>query len=268
MKRQSLALYFSLAFAWTWGLWLIPVLATRGVLTLSPAQEFPLLVTGACGPLVAAFVALYRDGGLRAMRDFALRALRWRIGPLYLAAALFLAPAAAALAVALYAHQGGAAFAFAMPLAQLPATFLLLFFLGGSVEEEFGWAYAIDGMQQRWGLLPSTLALGVVWGFWHLPLFFIAGLSQSYTPFWAFMILVLSLRILYVWVYEGAGKSILASLLFHTSANLAYNIFNLLDHSSKNQPVYVYFVLFCAVPAAVVAATAKCFRLGAAPTFR
>jgi uncharacterized protein len=260
MKNRNWPLYFAVAFVWTWGFWLVPVLAARGVLTLSFPQEFAILVAGACGPFVAAFVALYRDGGWRAMLDFALRAFRWRIGLLYLAAALFLAPAAAALAVFVHAHQGGSVFAFAMPLAQIPATFLMLFFLGGSVEEEFGWAYAIDGMQQRWGLLPSTLALGVVWGFWHLPLFFIAGLSQSFTPFWAFLILVISLRVLYVWVYESAGKSILASLLFHTSANLAYNLFDLLDHSSKSQPVYVYFVLFCAVPAACVALTAKCYR--------
>lgn len=220
------------------GFWSVAVLATKGLLTLSPGQLFPLLVTGACGPLVAAFVALYRDGGWRTMRDFALRSLRWRIGLVYLTAALFLTPAMAALAMALHAYQRGTTFTFAMPLAQIPATYLLLFFLGGSVEEEFGWAYAIDGMQQRWGLLPSTLALGVVWGFWHLPLFFIAGLSQSYTPSWAFLILVIALRILYVWAYEGGGKSILASLLFHTSANLPFNLFILLDHDSKSQPVY------------------------------
>jgi membrane protease YdiL (CAAX protease family) len=247
---------------WSWLFWSVPVLATKGLVTLPSALRFPILVTGACGPLVAAFAALYRDGKWRAMRDFALRALRWRIALAYLCAALFLTPVLAALASGLHAHRAGSSFAFAMPLTHIPATFLLLFFLGGSVEEEFGWAYAIDGMQERRRLLPATLMLGVVWGFWHLPLFFIAGLSQSYTPFWAFLILTVSLRTMYVWAYESSAKSILASLLFHTSANLAFNLFVLVDHASNSQPVYVSFAVLCALSAALLALTGKCFRPG------
>jgi membrane protease YdiL (CAAX protease family) len=250
------------AFGWAWLFWSVPVLATKGLVTLPSALRFPVLVTGACGPLVAAFVALYRDGGWRAIRAFASRSLRWRIGPLYLGASLFLVPVLAALATELHAHQAGGRFAFAMPLTHIPASFLLLFFLGGSVEEEFGWAYAIDGMQERWRLLPATLGLGVVWGLWHLPLFFIAGLSQSYTPFWAFLIVTISLRTMYVWAYESSAKSILASLLFHTSANLAFNLFVLVDRASNRQPVYVSFAILCAIAAAVLAFTGTCFRPG------
>lgn len=216
--------YFVLAYCISWCAWIVPVLASHGVIPLPPHWNTLFEVVGAFGPFVACFICLYLDGGWTTVREFALRCLRWRIRPVCLLPAIFLAPVLAALAVYIYAQFGGSQLALAMPLGAIPLTFVLLFFLGGSVDEEFGWAYAIDRLLTRFRPLPAAVILGILWGFWHLPLFFIAGTTQFFVPLWMFLILTVSFRTLFVWAYESTGKSILVTLLFHTSVNMAFSL--------------------------------------------
>src|SRR5436853_185126 len=69
------------------------------------------------------------------------------------------------------------------PWAILPA-FAFILLLQGPVPEEFGWrGYALDRLQARWGALTSALVLGVVWGLWHLPLFFLPAAGIYVLPF-------------------------------------------------------------------------------------
>jgi membrane protease YdiL (CAAX protease family) len=58
------------------------------------------------------------------------------------------------------------------PLMVLP-TFLMILFVGGALGEEIGWrGYALDKLIASHGILVGTLILGLIWSFWHLPLFF------------------------------------------------------------------------------------------------
>jgi hypothetical protein len=180
-------------------------------------------------------------------------------------AALFLLPALGAAAAFVYSRQTGTAFALETSIAHLPFLLLELFLIGGSVGEEFGWAYAIDAMQQVWKPLRAAVILGATWGCWHLPLFFIPGLSQSHMPFWAFLILTVSLRVLYVWAYDGSRKSILAPLLFHTSANLTFNLYTIVNSHGTDERCFIYFALFTAGAAIVITATSPMYRPVATP---
>jgi membrane protease YdiL (CAAX protease family) len=216
--------------------------------------EVPILMIGAFGPLVASFLLTYREQGPKALLRFAARALRYRIPAGQLSVALLLTPVLAAIATYLHSREGGPAWAVAVPFASMPALFLLLFFLGGSFQEEFGWAYAIDRMQKKWPTLLASALLGIVWAFWHLPLFFIPGLSQFYMPFWSFLLLTIALRIIGVSIYNAANRSILATLLFHTSTNFSMNLFPLIrrDENVVQRP-WTYFALLTAAAAVCIA---------------
>ncbi len=258
--------YFVLAFSISWVVWMVPLLASRGVLSMPGAVQIGLVVLGSFGPFIAAYVSLYRDGGWPAMRDFAKRSLRYHIGWIYLLAALFLVPLIGLCAAFVYARLGGPTLALAMSFAQIPLLFLVLFLVGGSVNEEFGWAYAIERLQQRRKLLSAAVILGVIWGFWHLPLFFIVGGSQSFMPFFAFLMFTIGARVLFVWAYEGTGKSILVTLLFHTTANLTLNLFALVDRSpQRDERGFIAFGCLTLVAAAIVALTSRRYRSALQP---
>jgi len=116
--------------------------------------------------------------------------------------------------------------AFINPLIIVPA-FIYILFLGGPVGEEFGWrGYALDRLQARFNALNSSVLLGIVWGLWHLLLFFMED-QEIYrnVPIIGFILDTILLSILFTWVYNNTNGSILAILLFHTTGNLAHFIF-------------------------------------------
>jgi uncharacterized protein len=262
MKKPVLrpALYFAICFAFTWCAWIFPVLASKGVIRLAQGPMFWILVIGSFGPFIAAFATLGFQGGRQAMKSFALRAVRLRVGVKYLLAAFFLVPLIGLAAALLHAAQGGPPFAFAVRLAHLPMLYVMLFFIGGSCGEEFGWAYALDALQERTNTLTAAVLLGAIWGCWHLPLFFIAGLTQSFIPFWVFLIFTISQRIIYTWGYEGTRKSIFTTLLFHTSSNLAFNLYVLVDTVHGDQRGFTDFAFLMAAAAIAVALTSKGYK--------
>ncbi|GLQ87790.1 CPBP family glutamic-type intramembrane protease [Dyella flagellata] len=259
--RTSAWFYFGAAFGITWVFWLLPVLANHGVLQLGQAAQLACLFAGSFGPFIAAFLAVYRDGGWPAVREFAGRSLRYRMGPIYFLAAVLLTPVAAALSMAWLASHGGPPFAVGVSLGHLPLLYLELLLFGGSVNEEFGWAYAIDRLRQGQGLLRAAAVLGVIWGCWHIPLFFVPGLTQSFMPFWVFVLFTVALRIVIVWGYASNRQSILIALLFHTASNLAFNLFEVVDRSPKHdERGFIGYGLIVLVVALLIAFTARCYR--------
>ena len=105
-------------------------------------------------------------------------------------------------------------------------TFLFMFFLGGSVQEEFGWrGYALPRLLKIWNPLVSSLVLGVVWGVWHLPLFYISGTSQFYMPFGIFFLLTPLFSLVNTWVYLRTGRNLFSALLLHTAINTSLSLF-------------------------------------------
>lgn len=260
--RTPALFYFAIAFGMTWIMWLFPVLATHGVLTLSPTAQLICLLVGSFGPFFGAFLAIYRDGGWSAVKEFAGRSLRYRIGPIYLLTALLLMPVLAGIAMWWWSKHGGPAYTLLVPIAQFPLLYAELFFLGGSVNEEFGWSYAIDRLQQGRRLLSAAVILGVIWGCWHIPLFFVVGLTQSFMPFWAFVLFTVAFRILIVWGYENNRKSILVPLLFHTGSNFSFNLYNIIDRTpQRDERGFIGYCVITLLVAVIVALTARCYRL-------
>jgi len=246
--------FFAIAYVFSWVFWTGALAGQRGWVS-SPALvklNTPLLMAGAFGPFVAAMILSARESKGGAWRLLK-RALRWRIPPVVLMVSVVLVPVMAALAVEIRAAQGGPALVCNVAPKTLIVLVILLFFLGGSFQEEFGWAYAIDRMQPRWGFVKGSLLLGVIWACWHLPLFFMPGQSQSHMPFWTFLILTAALRVMFVWAYNSSAQSVLVTLLFHTSLNLTLNLFTVLDMSPGSEQVtWMYFTGMLAVVAGVM----------------
>ena len=98
--------------------------------------------------------------------------------------------------------------------------FLLVLLLGGLLCEEFGWrGYALPALQERYSWRVASLILGVIWGLWHLPLFYIANTAQSHIPFALFMVNTVALSVLFAWLFNRTKGSVLPALVLHTAVN-------------------------------------------------
>ncbi|MCC8358311.1 CPBP family intramembrane glutamic endopeptidase [Salinimicrobium sediminilitoris] len=105
--------------------------------------------------------------------------------------------------------------------------FLVFMLLGGPLAEELGWrGFLLDPLQEKWGSLKASLIVGFFWLIWHLPLFLIAGTSQSQKgfgfSFWSWSLQIMVLSVIFTWIHNHTQKSILAAVLLHFMANFFY----------------------------------------------
>jgi len=232
MKRcftgNPLLAFFVLAFGFAWIFW-VPVAVASALGDFRLPNPVYALSLSACAPTFAAiFVTAVIQGptGIRALwrRVVAWRfSLRWYLFILVSPAALFLAGGflrdlsrGAELNLA-------AAPAFSQPGLN-PWLLLPVWLIGGLVlgplNEEIGWrGFALPHLQRRLSPVAATLMLGSLWGVWHLPLFFIPGMSQAGQPVLPFLVSVACNAFFYTWLHNRTGGSILPAILLHVTFN-------------------------------------------------
>ena len=248
--------FFTIAYGFSWLFWLPGVLATRGLFEL-PIPATVLVILGAHGPLIAAFSLTYRETGRAGIKELVRQGFNLRLAPGWILVILGLPVILAGLAWAMSVATGGPRTELtllAQPLLILP-TFLILFFVGGSIQEEFGWrGYALPRLLLKWSALTASMVLGVLWGLWHLPLFYTAGVSQAYMPLWAFLILAIAFSILFTWFYINTNNNLLSALLFHTAINTSLSLFPPIQQSvNGDQRAFVLLmVLYVIVAVSII----------------
>jgi len=208
------AWYFLLAFVITWSLQLPALLAARHVIE-GPADRYMALVgLGAFGPMAAAMIASRIEGtGIRALfRPLSI----WRVGARWYLAALALPGGIFVVAAGAYDLLGG----HGEPLLYPPndAAYLLaaLVFPFG---EEIGWrGFAFPRLRDRVGPLGASVVIGIAWTFWHVPMLTLQGVAPwLYAVFVPFMV---GGSILFAWIYQRTGGSLLLAVLTHVGAHL------------------------------------------------
>jgi uncharacterized protein len=133
---------------------------------------------------------------------------------------------------------------------------VVAFALAAGLVEEPGWrGAASDAWQARTHPLGAALAIGVLWALWHLPLYFIEGTYQhglglGSTRFWLTNLVLVQLGVLYLWLANGSGGSILVAILAHAGFNIAGE----LVPRSVTGDLVAFFVV-AAMTVTVVAAT-------------
>jgi uncharacterized protein len=227
LKRYPLLSFYLLAFAFTWSIWLPAAAGTYGLLPF----RVPIAIDGAAyflGPPLAAGLVLYGAEGWAGIRVLLLRLCDWRVGTRWYAFALLWRPAVATAALALMAALGARPPALHGPWYLVAPLYLLtsLANIFTYVGEEIGWrGYALPRLQARLGPLVAGALIGLLAGLWHLPAFFITGHPQYGVPIAPFMIWMVALSIVFTWLYNRTGGSLLPVALLHGAINSAGVVF-------------------------------------------
>ena len=215
--------YFVIAFAFTWFFWTLAALGARDVIPALPG----LVVIGTFGPLVAAVILTGQERGRAGVRSLLGRILQWRVAPIWYAVAL-LGPLVITLGAMVLEvlFLGGQPPSLGVLIRELPSTLLtlvvnavyLLIFV--TLGEEVGWrGYALPALQARYSALLASLILGVLWGLWHLPVFFNPDTSYSRLPFFLFLAFIVLIAVLMTWLFNSTGGSVLMAMFFHAVLN-------------------------------------------------
>ena len=164
--------------------------------------------------------------GKEGLRDLGQRTLRWRVGFIWWAVALFFTGLIVLFSIAINAVLGGGfpSFAFFRQEWYLTPVVFLVTIIGGPLGEEFGWrGLALPNLQRKWGPMVASIIIGVVWALWHLPLFFQpetvhAQIGLQLLPVYVAGEIVLAIII--TWVYNKTGSSLLVGgIILHNADN-------------------------------------------------
>jgi len=139
---------------------------------------------------------------------------------------------------------------FAMGQYSLPLTFILSIF-SGPTGEESGWrGYLRPALENRYGFLPGSLLLGLVWAFWHAVLWFVDSdfTGLSLIPY------------IFANVVVMTSLSVMMNVVLKSNNNLFYAVwihfcFNFL-YGFLKADIWFYIIL-----SAVYAIIALCFLL-------
>lgn len=111
-----------------------------------------------------------------------------------------------------------------LPLYFLPLMIIAMVFAGGL--EEAGWRYiTFFELNKKFNFAISTLITAIIWWLWHLPLFFIPGVSQFQKNFFVFGIVVLGLSFMLSTIRK-LTNSIWLCVLCHAIVNSLGNFFH------------------------------------------
>jgi membrane protease YdiL (CAAX protease family) len=191
-----------------------------------------LLFVGIWGPTIAGFIMTRVVDGKEGVSRLWARYRNWRVGFQWYLVMFFTMPVLLAGGMAIYAFQGNSIGQFApgaWPLALLTAIPAVLF---GPLGEEGGWrGFALPRLQDKYSAFWSSIILGIVHTFWHVPLFWLPGGTPivdgnvtlaSVASF--FSVLTIG-TFVYTWVFNHTGGSMLMAVLLHLSFNTSTSTF-------------------------------------------
>jgi len=227
--RHRLLSFVAIAYAFTWTI--------QGALAYSGMEaswtHSILIGFSGFGPPIGAAVVIWASGG--SLRTWIGQMFEWRIGAKWWALAIGLPFVVLSLGVFLFVAAGGP-----INLTEFESPFIYLFAMAwgtvwGGGQEDLGWrGFMLPILQDSYSALVSSAIVGVTWAAWHLPLFLNATTTHGGWPLsqqLLWMVSILAGSILWTWMYNSTGGSVLAVAVFHAGIN-AMGIFHPADQAA------------------------------------
>lgn len=227
---RQIWIFLGLTFAFSWGFWWPEVVVVNGgTLPFGLTDYFAQPGSPAAwGPLIGAVLSALIVGGWGAVGALLKRGIMARFAWVYYAVIFLTFPILIGGAMALALIMGET-----MPQSEglqdpgvLPIAFLFILFLGGPLQEEFGWrGVLLPKLLERFGPSASSIMVGLVWGLWHLPLFYLPSQAFYYErPVWGLVLSTVLISFIFTWLYRRTRGSIWAMLLLHTMFNFTHYV--------------------------------------------
>lgn len=97
----------------------------------------------------------------------------------------------------------------------------------GPLGGELGWrSYLLAELNQRRTLLASSLIVGVIWGLWHVPLWFVSGYQGVdlllYSVF--FFVSIVAFSVIIGFIHVRGGRNLVYAIVLHQMLNFSVQL--------------------------------------------
>lgn len=212
--------FFLLSYAVMWVCFITVAVA---VPARSPLGGMLLLLGTFAPSLAAVWLTASSEGGA-GVRSLLGRILQWRVAAKWYVLAAGFTVAVKLTAALLHRVATGAWPRFGVePLYLIPVA--IAFSTPFQAGEEVGWrGYALPRLTERFGLAGASVLLGVIWGCWHLPQFFIREADTYRQSFPVFVLQLAAMSVALAWLYAKTNGSLLLPMLMHAAMNNSKDI--------------------------------------------
>jgi membrane protease YdiL (CAAX protease family) len=230
--------------------------------------DFPVLasVPYAWGPMISAGATVWiRDESIRDWLGQLGRlrgGVHWYIGGLaiVLIGTDFETIVASLIGVDVVVQAGSS-----VPLTEYLFYFAVTLFLAGSIEE-LGWrGFLQPRLQRRFRAVTASVAIGIVWALWHVPMM-LAG-AGTFAGFPQYILMTVALSVVLGWLYNNTDGALPVVMVTHAASNMAT-----IGRVTGDLPVVfeilsgnVIFYLLCAALIALYAGSRTLTRDGTTP---
>ncbi|MCX7853937.1 MAG: type II CAAX endopeptidase family protein [Anaerolineae bacterium] len=221
MSRYPIVGFYILAFSISWLGWIPTALGSHGIAPFDRSYFQFLLILPAVGPALAAVMVTRATYGKAQVRNLFKALFQWRAGLLWYVVAVFgplVLLLVGRIVTDLLGLSAGQPTLQGDPFSLALSAFVMS--LLSNPWEEVGWrGFALPHLQKRYTALVATLIIGILWGIWHLPLFFWIGNPMSEYPFLPWFAGTVAQAFIYTWLYNSTKGSLLLVTLFHIALN-------------------------------------------------
>ena len=243
--------FYSIVFTLTWSFWFIGIIFGKSAADGGLSLLFMLL--GLLAPSVTALCTILFSKSTELKRDLRHKLVGlFRVKPLIVLTSILIFGAIVAVSILLSTIFGESLgqFSFADDFSFAGGGVLaLVTIIVAAFLEEVGWrGYAEDSIAFYCSWWKESIIFGLVWGLWHLPLFFMPETYQynilQQSPWYMinFFVSIMPLGFLFTWVYVKNERSILACMIFHFFVNLLQEKIAL-TQATKCVETFVLFIV-------------------------
>jgi membrane protease YdiL (CAAX protease family) len=219
MTTKSLPFFLLISFGLAWGIMGLLIFNSEQMIAIfGPVTgHHPLFILAVYAPAIAALCVVFWADGIGGTKNFLSRLMLWRAPVAWYAFLLFGIP------LIYYAGSMVKGNLFENPfpfsgLNEMLAAMAFMLILGPV--EELGWrGVALPLLQRRFAPIWAGLLLGLIWGLWHLPAFFLSGTPQSAWGLTPFVIGSVAVSVILTPFFNSSKGSILLPALFHFQLN-------------------------------------------------
>lgn len=215
MEMKRLYKFLIITFAVTgiaWGA--LAILTTLCVISFTHPIGTILHIIGGFGPTIATLFVLEEKLTFKSVIKFVFQYKRNSMSILWVLVAMAIA------VIGISSME----FNSAMPWYLVPIVFLQAVFIYGG-EEELGWRGIMQPILEKKFKFPiATVITGLVWGIWHIPLWFVEGSSQQNMAFPFFLVLGVILSFFLAALYKRT-QCVFACNVFHGLINTLLSMF-------------------------------------------
>jgi membrane protease YdiL (CAAX protease family) len=253
MNKRIPIRFFVITFVWTWAFFALLFLAGRGFLS---AYKEPLLrlkelikVIACFGPAVGAIGSIYTLNGKDVLKRYIYSFLSIKLGTKIWILIFSIVGISGMISWIIPELFGFPRLVSSLSgVNNIPTIFVFIVYwiicvLCGGGQEEIGWrGYVMPFLENKYGYIIGSLILGIIWTFWHLPLFFIPGTIQSQINFFCYMLLLIGYSYFFSWIISLSKNKLFSGLIAHGTVNAFFELFPPVVNEANNPQIRLWIL--------------------------